>query len=190
MVEDIIYELLADELSVQRKAELDRLKRDISPLTAEKVFASLRHKEESEIMRLAGLFREDDHDCWYDPNQRQNQGDETNAGGSGISGFSNMTENALPLDGMSRRDMAEQSKEWKESAQRLQSELEHFGKVNDAQTLTMNLAIANRSRQDYSTFLKKFATSHSERICVNMDEFDYNYYLYGLQNCFLWISVL
>ena len=181
MVEDIIYELSSGELSVRRKAELERLKREISPLTAEKVFAVLRHKDESEIMRLAGLFREDDHECWYNSNQRQNRGDEDSAGGSGASGSADMTKNALPMDSAKMRDMAEWSKEWKEIAKRLQSELEHFSNGHDAQTLTMNLAIGNRGRQDYSAFLKKFASSYSERICVNMDEFDYNYYLYGLQ---------
>lgn len=44
----------------------------------------------------------------------------------------------------------------------------------------MNLKLANRKKQDYSAFLRKF-TRLGERMKINDEEFDYNFYTYGMQ---------
>lgn len=70
---------------------------------------------------------------------------------------------------------------WQEIAQRMQVELEHFARGGHGYSdLSMQLAFANRERQDYSIFLKKFAAALREQMRVDLDTFDYNYYAYGL----------
>lgn len=70
---------------------------------------------------------------------------------------------------------------WQEIAQRMQVELEHFARGGqESSDLSMQLAFANRERQDYSVFLKKFAAALREQMRVDLDTFDYNYYAYGL----------
>ncbi len=71
--------------------------------------------------------------------------------------------------------------DWQEIAQRMQVELEHFARGGHGYSdLSMQLAFANRERQDYSVFLKKFAAALREQMRVDLDTFDYNYYAYGL----------
>ena len=67
MTESIIDEMHLHTLSAQQRAALEALKTEVSPLTAEKLYAVLRGKEPEEIAFLASLFRVDDHDLWYDP---------------------------------------------------------------------------------------------------------------------------
>lgn len=63
----------------------------------------------------------------------------------------------------------------------MQVELEHFARGGHGYSdLSMQLAFANRERQDYSVFLKKFAATLREQMRVDLDTFDYNYYSYGL----------
>lgn len=70
---------------------------------------------------------------------------------------------------------------WQEIAQRMQVELEHFARGGQGSSdLSMQLAFANRERQDYFVFLKKFAAALREQMRVDLDTFDYNYYSYGL----------
>ena len=46
--------------------------------------------------------------------------------------------------------------------------------------MTQNLREVNRERYDYTEFLKKFAV-RAEMMKINPDEFDYNFYTYGLE---------
>ena len=50
----------------------------------------------------------------------------------------------------------------------------------EAGLLTQNLREVNRERYDYTEFLKKFAV-RAEMMKINPDEFDYNFYTYGLE---------
>ena len=54
----------------------------------------------------------------------------------------------------------------------------HQGDLPDV--MTDNILNARRSRYDYSSFLRKFLT-WNEEMHINPDEFDYIYYLYGMQ---------
>ena len=71
---------------------------------------------------------------------------------------------------------------WGGIALRMQTELEAFGKKQgtEAGLLTQNLKEINRERYNYTEFLKKFAV-RGEIMKINPDEFDYNYYTYGLK---------
>ena len=71
---------------------------------------------------------------------------------------------------------------WTDIALRMQTELEMFVKIRgtEAGLLTQNLREVNRERYDYTEFLKKFAV-RGEVMKLDPDEFDYNFYTYGLQ---------
>ena len=84
-------------------------------------------------------------------------------------------------NGTAAGDLLRLAQGWQEIAQRMQVELEHFARGGQgASDLSLQLAFANRERQDYSVFLKKFAAMLRERMHVDLDTFDYNYYSYGL----------
>jgi predicted metal-dependent peptidase len=46
--------------------------------------------------------------------------------------------------------------------------------------MMLNLSVANKRRHDYTDFLRKFMTTGEETV-INMDEFDYVYYTYGME---------
>ena len=175
MTESIVDEMQLHTLSVQQRAALEALKTEVSPLTAEKLYAVLRGKEPEEIAFLASLFRVDDHDLWYDPARENAQ-------------KVGETSSDLDEDAQSGAPVYDRGKEalgrlqaWKELAGRMQTELEHFGRGSNTKNLALQLTIFNRERQDYSAFLKRFVTGFREVMHVNLDEFDYTYYLYGLK---------
>ena len=66
---------------------------------------------------------------------------------------------------------------WDDISRRMQTELELFR--NDSSALTQNLRDINRVRYNYTEFLKRFGI-HSETIRLSEEEFDNNYYTYGL----------
>lgn len=66
---------------------------------------------------------------------------------------------------------------WEDISRRMQTELELF--QGDKGALTQNLKDINRVRYNYTEFLKRFGI-HSETIRLSEEEFDNNYYTYGL----------
>lgn len=71
---------------------------------------------------------------------------------------------------------------WKELAERIQEDMETFGKQRGygSGSMIQNLKEVNREKYDYTSFLKKFAVM-GEAMKINDDEFDYVYYTYGLK---------
>lgn len=80
---------------------------------------------------------------------------------------------------MGSMDLKEE--EWKENAKRIQSDMETYAKElsEDAGNLRWMLEIENRVRRSYKDFLKKFAVVREE-VSVDMDSFDYGFYMHGL----------
>lgn len=66
---------------------------------------------------------------------------------------------------------------WEDISRRMQTELELFS--GDTGALTQNLKSVNRVRYNYTEFLKRFGI-HSETIRLSEEEFDNNYYTYGI----------
>ena len=115
--------------------------------------------------RLSLLFKGDDHVLWYLTQEQKIK----------MKLYAGFGQDAKPLP--SRLILLQG---WADIALRMQTELEVFlvqGK--GAGLLTQNLREVNRERYDYSEFLKKFAV-RAEMMKLNPDEFDYNYYTYGL----------
>lgn len=78
-------------------------------------------------------------------------------------------------------ERTEAEEEWEDIAKQVQMDLETFSSEfgEGAGDLMAVLALANRRRLTYADFLKSFMVA-SEDMKVNMDEFDYVYYTYGL----------
>ncbi len=98
----------------------------------------------------------------------------------GISNFGNG--GGSPDGGDSVGVNARMSAVWQGISERMQVDLETFGKRRgiDPGAMTQNLAAVNRETYDYTAFLKKFAVM-GETMRINDDEFDYIFYTYGLQ---------
>lgn len=87
-----------------------------------------------------------------------------------------------PARDFDRQDETRQDeRDWEEIAKQIEMSLETFAREwgEEAGSLLANLAFANRRRYDYDDFLRRFMAV-SERMRINMDEFDYVYYTFGL----------
>lgn len=165
---------------------------------------------EERLSALAALFCEDDHVLWYRRQQSVFRKDKKEEMRGARTGRGNTPQGATQEEKREQADQAltkepgelpqgtlqaVQADErdgnagelvrlvqgWQEIAQRMQVELEHFARGGqESSALSMQLAFANRERQDYSVFLKKFAATLREQMRIDLDTFDYNYYSYGL----------
>lgn len=72
--------------------------------------------------------------------------------------------------------------EWEDISKQIEMNLETFSKEwgDEAGSLMANLAIANRKTYSYTDFLRQFIVV-TEEMQLNMDEFDYIYYTYGME---------
>ena len=180
-VESVINDLNLPYLDTlkagQQKQFLDGFKGELTSLSAEKVYRFLIDKKlpEKSIQTLQMLFKADDHLIWYMSDEQKAE--------SGIPGYRKGSSGGDDEDdsSVSARYLALVG-DWSDIAERMQVDMEAFGKRQgtEAGLLTQNLKEVNRERYDYTEFLKKFAV-RGEVMKINPDEFDYNFYTYGLQ---------
>ena len=72
-------------------------------------------------------------------------------------------------------------KKWQKIARQVQFQKEKSDRRSDAAAAAMQVQITEeRKRRNYKEFLKKFAAFH-EQVRCDMDNFDLNYYTYGLR---------
>lgn len=172
-VESTINDLNLNYLNISKAKEqvqfFDLFKKKVQTITAEKIYSYFLDEKLSDdlVERLSLLFKGDDHCLWY------------------------LTEEQKKSMGLYGRDAENETywvkqvvllERWGGIAIRMQTELEMFVKQRgtEAGLLTQNLKAVTRERYDYTEFLKKFAV-RGEVMKLNPDEFDYNYYTYGLQ---------
>lgn len=171
-VESVINDLKLDYLTTLRAGQQEQLLNgfhgEIKTLSAEKIYRFLLDKKppQKSIDALEMLFRTDDHFLWYLTDEQK----------SGLGGYGG-SENGIRFR-MSRADLIN---DWTSIGKHTQTDIEMFGKKRgtEAGLLTQNLREVNRERCDYTEFLKKFAV-RGEIMRINPDEFDYNFYTYGL----------
>ena len=151
------------------KRELDRIRKNVGLMNAEKIYGYLKKKKESEIDRLEKIFRRDDHSFWYPETKNRNDVIQVKSG--------QVNQNREVM--FSNQKLEEL---WKQAAKKIQVELETFMRSRSGETgdFLVNLKLANRKKQDYSAFLRKF-NRLGERMKINEEEFDYNFYTYGMQ---------
>lgn len=151
------------------KRELDRIRKNVGLMNAEKIYGYLKKTKESEIDRLEKIFRRDDHSFWYPETKNRNDVIQVKSG--------QVNQNREVM--FSNQKLEEL---WKQAAKKIQVDLETFMKSRSGETgdFLVNLKLANRKKQDYSAFLRKF-NRLGERMKINEEEFDYNFYTYGMQ---------
>lgn len=90
------------------------------------------------------------------------------------------SDSSFEADGQPDRE--ELARQWEDVSRQMQMELEAdlSRRGDEAGSLVAQLRAVNRERCDYESFLSRFAVL-GERMLVNPDEFDYIYYLFGLQ---------
>ena len=185
-VESVINDLKLDYLNTlragQQKQIIEGYRGEIKTLSAEKIYRFLLDKKlpQKSIDTLKMLFKADDHFLWYLTDEQKaaagipGYGSNRNGNGSG-DGDEDGGETYYFMD------RAALIGDWTSIGESMQVDMETFGKQRgtEAGLLTQNLREVNRERYDYSEFLKKFAV-RGEIMKINPDEFDYNYYTYGL----------
>ena len=151
------------------KRELDRIRKNVGLMNAEKIYGYLKKTKESEIDRLEKIFRRDDHSFWYPETKNRNDVIQVKSG--------QVSQNR---EVMFLNQKLEEL--WKQVAKKIQVELETFMKSRSGETgdFLVNLKLANRKKQDYNAFLRKFSRL-GEHMKINDEEFDYNFYTYGMQ---------
>ena len=151
------------------KRELDCIRKNVGLMNAEKIYGYLKKTKESEIDRLEKIFRRDDHSFWYSETKNRNDVIRVKSG--------QVNQNREVM--FSNQKLEEL---WKQVAKKIQVELETFMRSRSGETgdFLVNLKLANRKKQDYSAFLRKF-NRLGERMKINEEELDYNFYTYGMQ---------
>lgn len=181
-VESVINDLALPYLSTlasQRQQQfLDGFKEEIKLPSAEKVYRFLIDKRLSadKLKTLALLFKGDDHLLWYlTDEEKAKLGIEGCFSGSGADGEGDNAGGFWDTRFSLIRD-------WTTVSERMAVDISTFGKLRGigAGLLSQNLKEVNRERYNYEEFLKKFAV-RGEVMKINPDEFDYNFYTYGLQ---------
>ena len=141
-----------------RRAVYDELRKTLKVLTAEGIYRELKKADyrSEQRARMVQEFCIDDHTYWPAPPEEEGP------------------KPPSPL-------MAKLKKHWKDVSDRMQTELS-IGREAGSEDgdLSDELAVENRERYDYRTFLKKFAVL-KEEMQIDPDSFDYVFYSYGLR---------
>ena len=181
-VENVITELGLKSVTTPREwlqaQYIAAIKQDLKHVTAERIYSYLRKTapSASKIASIRGCFYADNHEIWY-------MTEEESEAAFGISAQSMRSSDEMgSRSGNEPKTGLAMAKVWQSISERMQVDLETFGKQRGLMTgdMTQNLAAVNREKYDYTAFLKKFAVM-GEAMKINDDEFDYIFYTYGLQ---------
>lgn len=184
VINDLDLPYLNTMKAQQQAAFINQFAEELKLPSAEKVYRFLKDKDlpEDKLKMLAALFKADDHFLWYLSDKEKakmglGDGGGSNGGGDGDGDGSSEGQGGWAF-GLSRAELADL---WTDISERMSIDLISFSKQqgNRAGLLTQNLKEVNRERYNYEEFLKKFAV-RGEIMKINPDEFDYNYYTYGL----------
>ena len=182
VVENVITELGLKSVTTPRERMqaqyIAAIKQDLKHVTAERIYSYLRKTapSASKIASIRGCFYADNHEIWY-------MTEEESEAAFGISAQSMRSGDEMgSRSGNEPKTGLAMAKVWQSISERMQVDLETFGKQRGLMTgdMTQNLAAVNREKYDYTAFLKKFAVM-GEAMKINDDEFDYIFYTYGLQ---------
>lgn len=156
-VENALTEFDAPVLRAGREsgqcAMIALLKKEIGTLTAERIYKWLGDQglSEEELEAERAKFIADGHGIWY-----------------GVSDPNAKTDKNVEL-----------KKIWEDVSKRMQTELETMQNDKDS-ALVQNLRRLNRAKYSYSEFLRRFMV-RGEVMRLSDEEFDNNYYTYGLE---------
>lgn len=153
MLDSLNYRSVRKYVSPKRKNLYQSFKEEHPVLTVKNVYFSLKDRNLSEEK-----FRELEQEFYVD-------------------------NHSLWKEDVSPKNAMERERQWKEDREKLQTEMETFGKEpsEHAQSVLEQVKVENRERYDYRKFLRKFAVL-KEEMKVDMDTFDYIFYHYGMEH--------
>lgn len=161
---DIAVEAIIDGLSTKttrrllswlRQQYYDKM-REKKVISAAGIYELLTEETPARLTALSLEFYTDDHALWGKKN-----------------GKSQMPDQSQQSD--------DAQKKWQKIARQVQFQKEKSDRRQEAAVSAMQEEItAQRKRRSYKEFLKKFAAFHEQMRC-DLDEFDLNYYTYGLR---------
>ena len=190
VVDSMDYPTILRVTSDFRQEWYERLEKEVSVLTAEKLYHYflLRKRDPYLEESLRQEFALCDHSFWErkeeePPEENQNPKAPMESSRQQEDNQKNQDAGEQQKDAAPLGSMDLKEKEWKEHARRIESDMETYAKdaAGDAGKLKWMLQLTNRVRKSYKEFLKKFAVVREE-VSIDMDSFDYGFYMYGLQH--------
>ncbi len=161
IIDDMNYRCVRLTVPDERQAMYDRLHEQMKVLTAEGIYKSLKKEPLTyfEMEKMRSFFTVDDHVFW--DSKKDDEKDD---------------------DNQDDRDKEQHREEkWQEILSKMRTNIETFSR--DATDLAAGLydyiRVETRQRYNYRHFLRKFTTLREE-IRLDLDSFDYIYYMYGL----------
>ena len=140
-------------LSGLRQNTYEKLRADKKGISAARIYYKLWELSEDELIRLELEFHTDDHRYW--PKREDEEAKQQAA--------------------------MENRKKWDKIARQTRMEQERNGdEQEDGELMLASQLTAQKSRRSYKDFLQKFSVLREE-MKPDLDEFDLNYYTYGLR---------
>ena len=152
-ISDLHSPVLQSQREVNQLMTLEMLRREVGTMTAERIYRWLDEQDydEDDLYRLRRELKADEHGLWY--------------GG-------------LEPEAERQQDVDDLEQMWQDVSRRMQTELETM-RQEAAGVLVQNLRSLNRAKHDYTAFLRRFGV-RGEVVRLSDEEFDNNYYTYGL----------
>ena len=150
---------------------------------AERIYRELREgRWADKVDAWSQILQADSHERWYGSATRE--GDEEGRGNAdtGAEGSAQPDSNSPFQQNVSRPSATQQQQMWRNTATALAVNLQTLSSArgDDLGNLVDDLQVASQFRADFATFLRRFATP-GEAMRINDDEFDQNFYTYGLR---------
>ena len=185
VVDSMSYDVIARPHSTFREGWYERLRDEVTILTAEKIYAFFmsRDRDYSVEEALRRDFTVDDHSFW------QRMEDEEDPASKPPGSPPGAPPNREGEDGQQEvqpsRDLKPvnpKEDEWKKNAEQIEADIEIMGKEKSQESgsLTRILRFESRKRTDYREFLQRFSVLREEA-GVDLDSFDYGFYYYGME---------
>ncbi|MCR4672655.1 MAG: VWA-like domain-containing protein [Lachnospiraceae bacterium] len=167
VLDDMDYRCVRQVTPDQRMAVYDRMKKCMPVLTAEGIYKELTKNPPGyfELEEMKKFFTVDDHVFW-DARKEDSEDD---------------PEKEKRRQERERERRQEAEKHWDDVTHRIKTNLETYSRdaTNLAAALYDYIKVETRTRADYGSFLRKFA-SLREEMRIDTDSFDYIYYNFGL----------
>ena len=187
MIQELHLKCIDDDYGNAQRGILQELQSQLKYMTAEKIYHYYitQNISDAQCEQLQEAFALDEHEVWYAPGNdsfgSQGNGDSDSQGDSNQKPDSDSSQSQNNENSTAVMTLAEAQEVWKKLANQIQTDLETFQKQHgtDGGSLLQNLKAVNRERYDYAEFLRKFAV-YGEIMKIDDDEFDYNFYTYGM----------
>ena len=152
-ISDLHSPVLQSQREVNQLMTLEMLRREVGTMTAERIYRWLDEQDydEDDLYRLRRELKADEHGLWYGGPEPEAE---------------------------RQQDVDDLEQMWQDVSRRMQTELETM-RQEAAGVLVQNLRSLNRAKHDYTAFLRRFGV-RGEVVRLSDEEFDNNYYTYGL----------